>query len=126
MGASSSVAVASSSSSNALFFPVAFEDPLAAIPIISAFMLLAVLSLTVVTPVDIVFEGPAIPIPSVSVLSASMDALAAVSDIREWLQNNMNSRTWVKGLDGVCLILFIGGRLGKESWFFKQEALVRG
>ena len=72
------------------------------------------LLLMVATLTDIAFEGPAIPIPSVSVMLATVDGLAGISDIRVWLQNNMNSHTWVKGLYSVRLILFIDRQLGKE------------
>ena len=98
-GASSSVAVASSSSSMDLFFPCAFEDP--AVAGISLLDLLTSVSLVAV---------PA----------------AGMRKFRIRLKRQGDDHTWVESVDSFRLILFYGGRLGKEHWPFKQEAFVRG
>lgn len=52
--------------------------------------------------------------------------LAGERKIRIRLESRGDDSTWVKRLDGVYLILFFCGRLGKDRWTFEKAALVGG
>ena len=94
-GASSSVAVASSSLSIALFFPSVFEDPAVA-------------------------PGPGFNLAMEFSLTA-----AAVYGISLSYKGQQDGHTWMKCMDSIHLICFRGGQLGKESWLFEEKAFVR-